>query len=1037
MVRSLRRGLLTAAAVWAASAVAGSEQDSHEGDSKWLASIVTVTSTAYVDLKDYQHRCTQGHYACAPTTTAFPEQKNCKECQKGKEADPGSWNTAAGAYNKDPASYNKDSGSYNKDSGSYNKSPGTYNTATGTWDKDPSSEHKDSGAWNKVPENSDNHGSKDSGSWSKDSGSWNKETGTWEHGSDSESSSGSWSKDSSAWNHTWGNWHTDPTDVYHGLWGGCGATAQHCPSECSCSSKSICENPKGPQCKSSTECKPGEMCNSNGVCQPIPGPRCQGKACEADNGGKCTTNKDCEHGQICNQRGYCQKVVFPDCEKNSDCKWGQICTSWGICKTADTPACQNDKGCNDDHVCNSQRICQKAECPKCKWDTECKGGEGCFDGSCKSKENNKCHDNRQCEDGEICDSEGRCRRGDHFHCKVDSECKFDQVCDIHGLCQKRAIGVCGSDRQCQDSEFCNAFGHCEKKPFDRCERNTQCLPGEICSNHRCVPKLGCSTQGDCRRGERCERNICVKTRDCRHDFECLQGDQCLNGRCERRADTCSRDQELCSDGKVCFNRSCVECSPDVVVIGKRAPAAIHNCPSGYDCRLGRCVQSTQAECSIRRPCFGDQICNNGTCADPECTATITCGNGRACKNGRCVAPECSALNPCDAGETCRGRICYTQCTSSLGCSARETCEGGICLRKRFCNLQNPCPGTELCTDGFCQQPETCTNGQLCNETATCANGLQWAYYKLTRAVRDTVTLAGTIPFRTADPETAVNWPILHFQPNVALQLQIPRDTGFTQTLGIQRTCPPENAIVYGTNTGTSIDYSIIQHVGYFRPSTAGTYTFQVAPGLRQTVYVWLGANAIAGWTNLNANLIADGSSTVGLNTWLRVVSENEVGRYIPIRVLYANAQDCGEFDLSIIGPNNAVLVSRETSSTDGQLLSNCAASALLPSLGFEPILDVGIAGVADDNLEIGIGSNLGSLGISAGVNVADTGNVGQALRNGTLLNVTAGGNGVGVGNGGNGNLLNVTAGGNGVGVGLNGSALGLGGLNLTLPVPLP
>jgi hypothetical protein len=319
-----------------------------------------------------------------------------------------------------------------------------------------------------------------------------------------------------------------------------------------------------------------------------------------------------------------------------------------------------------------------------------------------------------------------------------------------------------------------------------------------------------------------------------------------------------------------------------------------------------------------------------------------------------------------------------------------------------------------------------------------------------------VTLAGTIPFRNANPDTAQNWPILHFQPNVALYGQNARYAGLTQTLGIQTTCPPEDAQIYGADVGTAIDYSVVQHIGYFRPNTAGTYQFQV-PDVRQTVYVWLGDRALAGWKNLNANLIADGRSNAGTNTYLRVVTQRDVGRYIPIRILYANAQDCGEFELNVLGPNNAVLVGRNFNSNDGQFVS-CAASTAFPSISFDPILDVGVGlGLGNDNLEIGIGSNLGSLGINAsGVNVGDTGNVGQGIggnlaglsaalggggiganQNGSLLNLTVGGTGGLGGNPANpGSLLNLTAGGNGVGVGVNGSALGLGGLNLTLPVPL-
>lgn len=328
---------------------------------------------------------------------------------------------------------------------------------------------------------------------------------------------------------------------------------------------------------------------------------------------------------------------------------------------------------------------------------------------------------------------------------------------------------------------------------------------------------------------------------------------------------------------------------------------------------------------------------------------------------------------------------------------------------------------------------------IISQPGTCSNGLQWSFFKLNRAVRDTVTTAGTIPFRNTDISTAQNWPILHFQPDVALNGQKSKFSGLTQTLGVTNTCPPEHAQVYGTDTGTGIDYSIVHHIGYFRPKASGTYTFQVDDGLKQSVYLWLGDQARTGWKNNNANLIADGSWTVSFNTWLKVVSPSEVGQYIPIRILYANAQDCGQFGVTVIGPNNDVLVTKDKKTDDGQFLSNCAASADIPSISFDPTFTVDLGlGLGSSGLDIGIGANLGSLGIDAGLNVGDTGNVGQDVG-GNLggLGVLLGSGDIGANQ--NGTLLNVTLGGDdGLGVSLNGSGLGigLGGLNVTLPIKL-
>lgn len=295
---------------------------------------------------------------------------------------------------------------------------------------------------------------------------------------------------------------------------------------------------------------------------------------------------------------------------------------------------------------------------------------------------------------------------------------------------------------------------------------------------------------------------------------------------------------------------------------------------------------------------------------------------------------------------------------------------------------------------------------------------------------------------------------------MALVGQEAKYSGWTQTLGIQNTCPPEDAIVYGADTGTGIDYSIVHHIGYFRPKEAGTYTFQVDGGLKQSVYLWLGDQALAGWKNINANLIADGSWTVSFNTWLKVVSEIEVGTYIPIRILYVNAEDCGEFGMTVLDPNNAVLVTRDKRTDDGQFLSNCGGWSEIPSISFDPTFtgDFGWGGDgfdqnADGNFRgfgpnhnrtffnVTLGGNNLPNDILGGDNLLNDTLGGLDLFNATLggldllnatlggldlLNATLGGNNLFNDTLGGLDLFNATLGGdNGLGVNLNSSGLGV------------
>ncbi|KAL7908895.1 GLEYA domain-containing protein [Trichoderma velutinum] len=886
MSRSFRRGLLTAAAVWAASAAAGSEWSrNHDNDNQWLASTVIVTSTVLVDLRDVNQKCLRGDIVCGPTPPPTADPKHCPECEK--------------------------------------------------WHKDP-----------KDPK--------------------------------------------------------DPVDVYHGLWGGCSGD-YHCPNGCSCSTKAICEHSSdGPKCKSSTDCSSGHMCNSYGYCQPLPGPRCHEKACVIDHGPECTTNKDCSHGEVCNHHGVCQKVVFPDCEKNSDCKHGQICTHRGICKTVDDPQCTCDSDCKDGQICNSQRICQDLECPKCQWEKECHHGESCKDSFCKPKEN-KCKDKDDCKDGEICDWEGKCRRGKHFGCRVDSECKFGQICDIHGRCQKRPVGtICGSDRECKSDDFCNAFGYCEKKPEEKCETDNECLPGEICSSAKCLPKIGCSKDEECRHGEVCEHKFCVFKKVCEFDSDCGNDRRCSKDhKCEEKekpectSDAQCGEERKCNKEHKCEKKEEPECTSDA------------QCGNGKKCNKEHKCEKKEKACEYDIDCGKGEICvpkieilktlatratepvQDGVCIKPECKVDGDCKElGEFCnKDHKCVKEECKNNGDCKkAEEFCNNHICVKKkCQINADCEGKpglfckndecveEECkDNGDCKGKPgpFCNnhkcVKEQCTANRDCDE---RSGEVCINTKCtdkciagrCQQGSVCSLGFQWAHYKLARSPSDTKTSKGVIPIHNSDPQTRQNWPILHFQPEICLDGQIPLFKGLTQTLGIQKSCPPEHAKVYGTDTQSSIDFTIIQHIGFFVPKQQGTYTFKTnAPVPDQTLYAWFGENARQGWINTNADLIGDGNWAAGSNTFLKVVAQADVGKYIPIRILFVNSQDCGEFGLTVQGPQGEILVSRDQKSTDGQFVSNCPVANDILSLNLEPIISVNV-GIGSGGINLPAGSSISAL----------------------------------------------------------------------------
>ncbi|PKK40914.1 hypothetical protein CI102_15160, partial [Trichoderma harzianum] len=437
-----------------------------------------------------------------------------------------------------------------------------------------------------------------------------------------------------------------------------------------------------------------------------------------------------------------------------------------------------------------------------------------------------------------------------------------------------------------------------------------------------------------------------------------------------------------------------------------------------------CVNDTcLANCGLNPPCDIDELCVDNTACQAICGLT-TCAVGESCQLGACVR-TCDVDTPCDDGLVCSADgTCEQGCDDSTDCAGGLVCLDILGITLQYCgpctsNLQ--CTGTDRCIAGLCQQG------------SVCSLGFQWAYYKLARSPSDLTTLPGTIPFHDDDPTTDENWPLLQFQPRIALTAQAPTVTGLTQTLGIDETCPPEDAIVYGIDTGNSIDYSIIQHIGYFVPAQAGIYTFSAnAPVPDQSLYVWFGDIARLTWINANADLIADGDWTVGTNTYLRVVAPADVGTYIPIRILFVNPQDCGEFELTVQDPLGNVIVSREEQTTDGEFVSNCPAANDILTLDFAPLIDIGLG------LD-GLVANLTG-GLTGGLTNLTGGltNLTGGLTNltGGLTNLTGGLGGInltGDANLGGGGGINVTAGADLGGLGnLTGDVnVGGGGINVT------
>lgn len=95
--------------------------------------------------------------------------------------------------------------------------------------------------------------------------------------------------------------------------------------------------------------------------------------------------------------------------------------------------------------------------------------------------------------------------------------------------------------------------------------------------------------------------------------------------------------------------------------------------------------------------------------------------------------------------------------------------------------------------------------------------------------------------------------------------------------------------MYGNTATTLCGPLAINYRGYIYAAIAGTYTFKMA-GPDDRVFLWLGNNAITGWTSANALINLWYASGAGSATY----TVTTAGTYLPIRVVAANnAQQSG------------------------------------------------------------------------------------------------------------------------------------------------
>jgi sugar lactone lactonase YvrE len=208
-----------------------------------------------------------------------------------------------------------------------------------------------------------------------------------------------------------------------------------------------------------------------------------------------------------------------------------------------------------------------------------------------------------------------------------------------------------------------------------CPGSSVCVEG-VCARlctHECPAGQVCKQVGN--------NKICVGRQSCEEiEDQCkAKGQICRNGIC---VDPCYGIE--CPSGYECNNGSCVQIQKDCYTPAGR-------CPQGQVCRNGKC---------ITHPCNGvtcpdGQFCKNGNCVDT--CAGITCPVGQVCKEGRCQSDLCAGIT-CPQGQVCNSGQCQQDPCASAACRPGQSCVNGRCI-------DNPCAFTHCPVGQVCRLPQ--------------------------------------------------------------------------------------------------------------------------------------------------------------------------------------------------------------------------------------------------------------------------------------------------------------------------------------------
>lgn len=134
---------------------------------------------------------------------------------------------------------------------------------------------------------------------------------------------------------------------------------------------------------------------------------------------------------------------------------------------------------------------------------------------------------------------------------------------------------------------------------------------------------------------------------------------------------------------------------------------------------------------------------------------------------------------------------------------------------------------------------------------------------------------------------------------------------------LAETNPTSGAVsIYGRSTSDATSL-VLDHVFYlFAGRGTGYYSF-VIPYADDVTFVWIGSDALSGWTRSNADLTQFWSSS-GQSSKTLAFYLNQ-GTYTPVRVMWGNGGGQGDLRFNVLAPDGTTLMSSTAGANAGYL----------------------------------------------------------------------------------------------------------------------